>query len=108
MGTNYYIKTNKCKECGNHPEGIHLGKSSFGWKFSFQYNGGEYYKNIKEMKDWLKDKKIEDEYGGELTPRQFWNMVEHKQKEKMAHAEQICSKYDFMIDGYSFSDVEFS
>lgn len=109
MGTNYYIKTKKCKECGYKPEGIHLGKSSGGWQFSFQYNGGKYYKNVTEMKEWLKDKNIEDEYGNDLNRKEFWNMVERKQKEdKLNHTTECPSSYNYLIDGYSFSDTEFS
>lgn len=100
MGTNYYLKTKKCKTCGHKEEGIHLGKSSHGWKFSFQYNGGKYYKNVKEMKAWLKGKEIEDEYGGKISHTSFWKMVEEKQKENLSHAE-------LGMDGYSFLDTEF-
>lgn len=35
MGTNYYLKYNECK-CCNRFDQIHLGKSSGGWKFTFQ------------------------------------------------------------------------
>lgn len=109
MGTNYYIKTKKCKECGYKPEGIHLGKSSGGWTFSFQYNGGQYYKNVSEMKEWLKDKEIEDEYGTLLTQEEFWKMIKDKQKnENKNHSIEYKSERDFVIDGYSFSDGKFS
>lgn len=114
MGINYYTKTEKCSNCGNKPEGIHLGKSSMGWQFSFQYNGGQYYKNVEEMKLWLADKKIEDEYGNEVSHKDFWKMVEEKQTEEnknhaeYMHAEQRrYSDTEHIIDGYSFSDVEF-
>ena len=43
MGTNYYTKINNCDKCGRYDK-IHLGKSSAGWQFYFQYNGGKYYK----------------------------------------------------------------
>ena len=113
MGTNYYIKRNKCKKCGYKPDGIHLGKSSAGWQFSFQYNGGQYYKNIQEMKEWLKDKKIENEYEENVSYEDFWSMVDEKQKEKLNHADYCKEKYsnndnNFKIDGYSFTDNEFS
>ena len=108
MGTNYYTKTKKCKECGHKPEGIHLGKSSSGWQFSFQYNGGQYYKNIEEMKLWLQDKEIEDEYGRNISQEEFWEMIKDKQKEKLNHAKEYPSSSNFIIDGYSFSDCYFS
>ncbi len=114
MGTNYYTKTEKCSTCGNKPEGIHLGKSSGGWQFSFQYNGGRYYKNVAEMREWLKDKNIENEYGEEVPYKDFWAMVEEKQKiEFKNHAEYMQREYpqsgmEYIIDGYSFSDCVFS
>ena len=110
MGTNYYVKTNKCETCGHKLEGIHLGKSSGGWQFSFQYNGGKFYKNVEEMKEWLKDKEIENEYGEVITQKAFWNMIEDKQKEKLNHAEYVKERenINFIINGYSFSDYQFS
>ncbi len=106
MGTNYYIKEDECESCGRYEE-IHLGKSSAGWNFSFQYNGGKYYKNIKEMKEWLLSKRIEDEYGESVGYHKFWAMVEEKQKEINNHAEQYPDG-SMVIDGYSFSDHVFS
>ncbi len=110
MGTNYYVEQQKCETCGHQPNDIHLGKSSGGWQFSFQYNGGQYYKNIKEMKAWLKDKTITDEYGAKVTPKQFWDLVKRKQvPENSNHAELYPEAgREMVIDGYSFSDVEFS
>lgn len=116
MGTNFYIKTKKCNECGHKPEGLHLGKSSAGWQFSFQYNGGKYYKSVEAMKEWLKGKEIENEYGETVTYDQFWKMVDDKQSEKLNHAVYCREHYperrekeiDFLIEGYSFSNCEFS
>jgi hypothetical protein len=113
MGTNYYTKQKRCKSCGHKPAGIHLGKSSIGWHFSFQYNGGIYYKNVKEMKAWLAHKKIVDEYGEDILHADFWAMVKNKQKDGYKnHAQDAIknrkSKHDFVIDGYSFTNTEFS
>jgi hypothetical protein len=114
MGTNYYIKQKKCKTCGNTPDEIHLGKSSAGWQFTFQFNGGRYYKNMPEMKEWTKGKKIYDEYGKYVGHGTFWKMVKEKQeKEKLNHAIEMAKDYperscDIVIDGYSFTNAEFS
>jgi len=78
MGTNYYAKLDECDKCKRYKE-IHLGKSSYGWAFHFQLNDREYYKNIDEMKKWLRGKKIVDEYGRNVTKKEFWEMVELKQ-----------------------------
>jgi len=114
MGMNYYTRTKKCPTCEHKPEGIHLGKSSMGWQFSFQFNGGVLYKNVPEMKKWLESKEIEDEYGESVTHKEFWTMVKDKQKKKnLNHARYMHEQYpthseEYIIGGYSFSDCEFS
>ena len=120
MGTNYYIDINKCESCGRKDQ-IHLGKSSMGWQFTFQYNGGKYYKNVDEMKEFLNDKQIYCEYNGEISNKEFWEMVKTKQiPDNKNHAEYMISgeaeyyppgeakKFNYVIDGYSFTDSEFS
>lgn len=115
MGTNYYTKEETCPTCGHTPHSIHLGKSSGGWQFSFQYNHGRYYKNVSEMREWLKSKKIESENGDEVSHEIFWNLVKEKQTtSNLNHAHEMhrehpsYSEMEFVIDGYSFSDSEFS
>lgn len=78
MGTNFYTRINECASCERFEE-IHLGKSSAGWQFSFQYNDGKYYKNMPQMKKWLKDKIIKNEYGEVISNEDFWKMVRTKQ-----------------------------
>ena len=109
MGTNYYTKLNNCEKCGRYDE-IHLGKSSGGWQFSFQYNGGKFYKNVPEMKEWLIGKVIWDEYGRSVSQEEFWQMINDKQKEeKLNHAQKFSTyETEMVIDGYSFSDCQFS
>lgn len=115
MGTNFYAKTNRCKTCGHKPEDIHLGKSSAGWQFTFQYNRGKYYKNVGEMKEWLKGKVIRNEYGQRISRLAFWRMVKDKQTPKNKnHAKEMHKQYpnsrkvDLIIEGYSFTNCEFS
>lgn len=116
MGTNYYVKENNCEACGRHDE-IHLGKSSFGWQFSFQYNGGQYYKNVQEMRKWTANKIIKDEYGAVISYSDFWKMVFDKQNSKNKnHAKYVMEQYPessykelvLVIDDFSFTDCEFS
>lgn len=114
MGTNYYTKINECEKCGRN-DTIHLGKSSAGWQFSFQYNGGIYYKNADEMKQWLRGRRIIDEYGHVISHEAFWHMVKAKQTDENQNHAQYCHKNypetrarEHIIDGYSFSDCEFS
>lgn len=107
MGTNYYVPTDKCKECGRSDGDIHIGKSSYGWEFCFQANGWSYYNDIDEMREWLKDKKIVDEYGEEISYDDFWKMVEIKQREIDPLTEEDKKYYTF-INGYRFMDMHFS
>src|SRR2546430_2680384 len=103
MGTNYYARLNICPTCKRPEEEIHLGKSSMGWKFMFQYNGGQYYKSVPEMKKWLKDKLIFNEYDEQLPNRDFWEMVATKQD--TIDPDEMDT---VIIDGYKFYDRKFS
>jgi hypothetical protein len=105
MGTNYYVEQNRCKTCNRKEEAIHLGKSSFGWRFAFQYNDGKYYKDIKEMKEWLKDKEIVDEYGQRISYKEFWKMISIKQKIKDNRSDDDRVK---VVGKYRFYNYQFS
>ncbi len=100
MGTNYYIKDKECLACNRYEE-IHLGKSSFGWKFSFHLHE-DLYKDVPEMMEYLLGKKIFDEYGREISYKEFWEMVQNKQT-GTRHDEHA-----IQIDGYDFFDHDFS
>lgn len=102
MGTNYYTLTDPCKHCSRGEEEIHLGKSSGGWKFLFRLNQ-DYYKNVKELKKFLKGKLIKDEYGEVVSHKEFWELVEFKQKHHKDHNDGHC----IMIDGYRFLSSDF-
>lgn len=63
------------------PEKIHLGKSSGGWRFCFNHNDWEYYKNIPGLQAFTKTCAIIDEYGNSISDFEFWRLVEAKQKD---------------------------
>jgi hypothetical protein len=102
MGTNYYATEKACPTCKRR-DNFHIGKSSAGWKFAFQING-EIYKSIEDFKNWLKGKKIEDEYNRKISHKDFWKMVDAKQ----AITDPEESRDVIIIDGYHFFDHEFS
>ena len=52
MGTNYYTKTDEGEE-------LHIGKSSFGWTFSF--HATDEIRSYEHWLKYLKDRKIYDE-----------------------------------------------
>lgn len=115
MGTNYYLIYNKC-ECCNRSDRIHLGKSSAGWKFTFQtienfpldkvdlalqmidYKESIDIKSWKSLKEFLKKYVVEfktaviqDEYGTNISFEEFLNLVESKQinNENKSHYLEI-------------------
>lgn len=109
MGTNYHAKINICPCCKRPEEEVHLGKSSLGWSFALQYNGGRFYGDFKEMKEWLKDKVIENEYGEKVSVEDFVKMVEDKKNIKDHSADYGARSGSILkIDGYKFFDWEFS
>lgn len=91
MGTNFYVKIKltedqkksineylskddykSARDILDEAKDIHIGKSSFGWKFLWDVNNFKYFgKSKKEMFDWLKDKDIIDEYDKHYTFDQF-------------------------------------
>ena len=54
MGTNYYYESLVCEHCGA-VDRLHIGKQSFGWKFSFRaYIGPPNDFEISDIRDWIK------------------------------------------------------
>lgn len=106
MGTNYYyVKFKRCKECENvSQEKIHIGKSSAGWKFHFQYESFDKPENWKEE---LKNKFIFDEYNREITYREFIDKVESKQGDKKTLGDKSSSYYKLDKNFFIVNDYEF-
>ena len=110
MGTNYFHITNSCDNCERCDE-KHIGKSSCGWQFCFQ--GHEGIASYKDWKDELGNGVVINEYGTEVTLKQFVEIVEGKQAGKNHYDE--CRKDGHCMDrewkddeGYSFSGSDFS
>lgn len=82
MGTNYYTDgTLPCKHCGRSGPALHIGKSSVGWRFLFASYPEHDIKSAKDWREFL-DRAgvlIFDEYGDEVAPDTFWQLVEEKQ-----------------------------
>ncbi|MCK5281841.1 MAG: hypothetical protein KAK00_00365 [Nanoarchaeota archaeon] len=77
MGTNYYTKTDEGEE-------LHIGKSSFGWTFSF--HATDEIRSYEHWLKYLKDRKIYDEYGKDISLKDFNKLVEAKKSNKLNHA----------------------
>lgn len=70
MGTNIYAKY-------KGGPNIHIGKFSSGWQFLLNGNDNKYYDyNNVDISIYLFDKTICDEYGLEITLREFWDKIE--------------------------------
>lgn len=115
MGTNYFAKVDECEHCGRAADTVHIGKSSSGWKFLFQYNQGTYYDSIENFAEWLKDKTIIDEYGQEISYDAFWHLVKAKQEEGRSHFDRFSVERGYEYTGrylklgkFEFADHEFS
>lgn len=111
MGMNFYALNTHCKLCGQKLSGktgviqkTHLGKSSRGWKFALAYNGGKYYTSWAEMKDWLENKQIINEYGENVSLEEFIDWVEDRQ----TLIDPVEDDGAINIYGYKFIDGEFS
>lgn len=118
MGTNYYVVKRK----PTISEPVHIGKSSLGWLFCFQIQNNTWedtpivWNNYSEVKEWLnkyangKDKPytILDEYDREISYKEFIDLVDRKQKDKNCLSNPDNFKYNKNIDGYRFTDREFS
>ena len=76
MGTNYYVAKNLCECCNRYDEEYHIGKSSYGWTFSFQGYRAERLVSWRAWKEFLKDKVIVDEYGERTNYDWFVDYIE--------------------------------
>jgi len=119
VGTNYYVAKNKCECCKRFDKEYHIGKSSFGWAFSFQ--GYRWNKLIswRNWKEFLKTEHIVDEYGEEMDYEAFCWMIEtykapgfvrENGSKNLVHNEQGRKDgYDWDDEnGYSFCSRDFS
>lgn len=100
---------------------IHLGKKSSGWQFHWQENKNCYDCNLKSIKKYLyrKDIIIYDEYGGILTPDEFFEKIESSLYRDENHIDcedyhrmnpelPICRTQFTSEDGLRFDTTEFS
>ena len=117
MGTNYYAVRNRPSLC----EPIHIGKSSGGWLFLFQDQQDTWrdppvvWHSYPEVLDWLKKYTIEqpdyvilNEYDQIIPFTTFVQMVERKQADEHCLSNPDNFKYSKNVDGYRFSDGDFS
>lgn len=113
MGTNYYaVRTRPTVE-----KPIHIGKASIGWKFNFESHNDVYneppviWNTYNQVIRWLhdhvelnKEYVILDEYDDVVSLEEFKAIVDEKQSEE--NPDNFV--YSRNVDGYRFTDGEFS
>jgi hypothetical protein len=129
MGTNYYVAKNLCECCNRYDREYHIGKSSYGWSFSFHGYRAERLVSWPAWKEFLKNQIIMDEYGERVDYAWFVRNIENEKapgfvrpdgnKNLQHNAEGrkpnpsgytwFNPEYDWDDEGgYSFSSREFS
>lgn len=117
MGTNYYVTKNKPTI---YPP-IHIGKSSGGWLFLFQdqdttWEGTDIvWHTYPQIKTWLQKYVVDsnkfiilNEYDEIISFEEFINMVDKKQSDIRNQNNPDNFTNAKNIDGYRFTDGEFS
>lgn len=91
---------------------IHIGKSSMGWLFNFQYQPQwKTYDEVKAFildKEKMKDKVLVDEYGEEITPEELIEKIDFKQNDERNLNNPDNFTYSDNVNGYRFSKGDFS
>lgn len=110
MGTNYYLVKNR----PSVDNGLHIGKSSAGWRFlfhrPFDWEWDKPLNTFEQWRDCLKETTesgthvIMDEYDRIISYDEFIELVERKQKEDSPDMFAHCDN----VNGYRFHDGEFS
>lgn len=110
MGTNYYLVKNR----PSIDSGLHIGKSSIGWRFLFHkppiWETDKPLNTFEQWRDYLKETTdagthvIMNEYDDIVSYDWLMELIESKQKEDGPDMFQYCEN----VNGYRFSDSEFS
>ena len=110
MGTNYYA----VKKKPTIASPLHIGKSSMGWKFGFhevnkytcEYDYDLEIHTFEQWKEYLENNKeivILDEYDREISVKDFFELVEEKQKNE--NPDNFT--YSKNVNGYRFNSGDF-
>ncbi len=90
----------------------HIGKSSMGWLFNFQYqdewHSYDEFKAYITNKEKMKELSIIDEYGEEFTPEAMLEIIDKKQADERNQKNPDNFTYNDNVNGYRFSSGDFS
>jgi len=118
MGTNYYFSARPpCPTCGRPHEQLHIGKSSFGWRFSLHVGRGDFDEVPTSWAGWIELFKtpgsvITDEYGRTVDVDTMVQVVTKRDDYKAdgrlrRHHDQLCighpedGDYDLTVGVFS-------
>ena len=117
MGTNYYVTKNG----PSVQTPFHIGKSSCGWLFNFQYQGDTWcdppvvWNSYEELLQWLQKYTVDnpeyviiDESDEVISLDDFKDMVEFKQNDERCRNNPDNFHYSDNVNGYRFTRGEFS
>lgn len=106
MGTNYYALL---PEHDNHWEGIHLTKTSAGWRPALHWHGGDYYRGWDDFVKFVMDPDttIKDEYGRTWSKRLFIEKIERWNEDGRTHGNPGYDEY-VRMDGFEFQGGDWS
>lgn len=111
MGTNFYLKYGNIDHVGKQRE-VHIGKDSFGWKFTFEVQTELEINSFDSLKDFFmktSDTIIIDEYEREYFWENFCEVVNetmHLNGVDSVKEDGACSYYD--NHGYVWYNREFT
>lgn len=113
MGTNYYLRSQRCNHCGHLPEDVHLGKSSLGWCFSLHVMPECDIDSLDSMVKWLVNvisdgSMIVDEYGETRSLDEFFNIVTRRSNPRIIKDgwDSKWWKYDGALEQFSYRSEE--
>lgn len=117
MGTNYYVVKNR----PSVQPPTHIGKASYGWFFHFESQNDYWneppivWNTYNQVKEWLKKYTVEstdyvimDEYDNIVPYEDFVRKVDEKQEDEFNKENPDNFSNCKNVDGYRFSDEEFS
>lgn len=107
MGTNFYLFIKDCRQ----PKCVaskryHIGKSSDGWRFLFNFIP-KFAEDFERWKKLLSKGEIHDEYGRHIEAEMLLGLVQSKQKQKL-HTKIEMGENIKVIGGYDFFEADFS
>lgn len=87
---------------------IHLGKRSMGWKFCWNFNYNKYYSNKEELLEFIRSRRVVNEYGDEIQPDEFIEMALDWGKDDgiVADEEYMRKHHSWMSNPSSYADRE--